>query len=50
MKEYIREKRQMLKDFCVWEKMSLAEKRDFKSRTTEISVDNAAREYINKYL
>ena len=50
MKEFIEEQTRVLKDLCVWSKMSLAEKKEFKSRKTEISLENAKRAYINKYL
>ena len=50
MKEYIKEQVTVLKELCIWSKMSPSEKREFKSRTTEISVDNAKRDYIHKYL
>lgn len=50
MKEYIREQVRVLKDLLVWDKMNKDEKKDLKSRETEISVDNAMRAYIRKYL
>ena len=50
MKEYIREQVRVLKDLLIWGKMSPDEKMDFKSRTTEISVDNAMKDLRHKYL
>lgn len=50
MKQYIKSQIRVLKDFMVWDKMSELEKQEFKSRTTEISVDNTMKEFIKKYL
>lgn len=50
MQEYINEQIRVLKDLCVWRKMTKEEKKDIKSRTTEIGVNNAKMTYIHKYL
>lgn len=50
MKTYIKEQVRILKDLCVWSKMSAIERQEFKSRKTEISIDNAKKSYIHKYL
>ena len=50
MTNYIKEKLTSLKELGVLSKMTAEEKRELKSRTTEISADNYARTLILKYL
>lgn len=49
-KQYKNIKRQMLCDFCVYEKLTKEEEKRFKSLATEIEVDQFCISMINKYL
>ena len=48
--EYITEHRDILKDTCVWDKMTVEEQMYFEASATEIQVENRTLRFIRKYL
>ena len=50
MANYIKWQKKLLKQFCVWEKMTAEEKAEFMSCTTEVQVDRFKRTMLNRYL
>ena len=49
MANYIRFQKKVLKDLCVWSKMSKAEKKEFMNCSTEIEVDRLKRTMMSRY-
>lgn len=49
MANYIRFQKKVLKDLCVWDKMSIKERKDFTKCKTEIEVDRMKRTMMALY-
>lgn len=49
MEKYIKNQKKILKDLCVWEKMSLKERKEFMKCKTEVEVERLKRTMMNKY-
>lgn len=49
MEKYIKNQKKILKDLCVWEKMSLKERKDFMKCSTEVEVERFKRTMMSKY-
>ena len=50
VKSYIKRQKKILKQFCVWEKMTSKEQTEFESCTTEYEVDKFKRNMLDMYL
>lgn len=50
MANYIKWQKKVLKQFCVWEKMTSEEKTQFENLSTEFEVDRFKRTMLNQYL
>lgn len=50
IKSYKREAREILKDLCVYDKLTDEEREAFRNATTEIQVDNLLVSFRRKYL
>ena len=50
MASYIKWQKKLLKQFCVWEKMTAEEKAQFENLSTEFEVDRFKRTMLNQYL
>lgn len=50
MEKYIKHQKKVLKDLCVWEKMTSEEKTQFENLSTEFEVDKFKRTMLNMYL
>ena len=49
MANYIKFQKKVLKQFCVWEKMTSEEKTQFMNSSTEFEVDRIKRSMMDKY-
>ena len=49
MAKYIKFQKKVLKDLCVWDKMSLKERKDFMKCSTEVEVYRLKRTMMSKY-
>lgn len=49
-KQYMQKRISILKDLCIWDKLSIDEKSDFQSCTDDRQIDDMMREFRYKYL
>lgn len=49
MEKYIKNQKKILKDLCVWNKMSLKERKEFMKCSTEVEVERLKRIMMSKY-
>lgn len=50
MENYLKHQKKILKQFCVWDKMTSEEKTQFENLSTEFEVDRFKRTILIKYL
>lgn len=50
MSSYIKWQKKVLKQLCIWSKMTSEEKAQFESLSTEFEVDRFKRTMLNQYL
>ena len=49
MEKYIKHQKKVLKDLCIWDKMSSKERKEFMKCKTEIEVYRFKRKMMSKY-
>ena len=49
MEKYIKHQKKVLKDLCVWDKMSLKERKEFMKCSTGVEVERLKRTMMSKY-
>lgn len=49
MEKYIKNQKKILKDFCIWDKMLLKERKEFMKCKTEVEVERLKRTMMSKY-
>ena len=50
MENYLKHQQKILKQFCVWDKMTSEEKTKFENLSTEFEVDRFKRTMLKQYL